>query len=79
MKDWKRDLLIVLAFFFSGLIIVGMINLYFNEANSNYKAGIEVGYKQACQDFYEGKLKYEPVFTQDGKVVDWIERKNNND
>ena len=28
-----------------------------------YKKAYEDGYKQACQDFYEGKLKYEPVST----------------
>ena len=28
-----------------------------------YKKAYEDGYKQACQDFYDGKLKYEPVST----------------
>lgn len=46
----------------------------------SYDKGKKAGYKEACQDFYYGQLKLEPVFTQDGKVVDWIEvnRKDRN-
>ncbi len=73
---------------FIGAVIIGclpaIIILVIFGCNScledSYDQGKKAGYKEACQDFYYGQLKLEPVFTKDGKVVDWIEvdRKENN-
>lgn len=31
----------------------------------------EVGYKEACEDFYKGELKYDLISNQDGSIKEW--------
>ena len=51
--------LIFFAFFIGVAILLSFHTVY------------ESGYKEACQDFYSGKLKYEPLLSSDGKIKEW--------
>jgi len=31
----------------------------------------EVGYKEACEDFYKGELKYDLISNHDGTIREW--------
>ena len=67
--DWKFDfvfLIIIIA-----LIIFSLIGLDYVITKSR-KIGFEIGYKEACADFYNGKLKYEPVKKE---IIEWKEVK----
>ena len=60
----ERNIVILCAIIISmvlGLCIFGRM----------YYFAKEIGYKEACQDFYSGKLKYEPLLSSDGKIKEW--------
>ena len=42
------------------------VMLTLDAANSSYRRGYEIGYIDACKDFYQGKIKYELVEHADG-------------
>ena len=61
----ERNIVILCAIIISmalGICIFGRMYYFAKEA----------GYKEACQDFYSGKLKYEPTFSTDGTIKEWI-------
>ena len=60
----ERDLVI----FCSVVLITALTVFLFGRM---YYYGKEVGYKEACQDFFSGKLKYEPLLSSDGKIKEW--------
>ena len=65
LSKHERDIVIFCAIIISmvlGLCIFGRM----------YYFAKETGYKEACQDFYSGKLKYEPLINQDGSIKEWI-------
>ena len=65
LSKHERDIVI----FCSVILITALITFLFGRT---YYYAKEVGYKEACQDFYSGKLKYEPTFSTDGTIKEWI-------
>ena len=79
LKVWEEFSLLAIFGCLPGILILVIFGCN-SCLEDSYDKGKKAGYKEACQDFYYGQIKLEPVFTQDGKVVDWIEvnRKENN-
>ena len=52
-----------LAIFFFFIILMGMINIFSHDKNI-----YEKGYMDACNDFYNGNLKYKLIETEGKKI-----------
>lgn len=60
MDDGIKGFLLVIGFLILILLIIGWC------AGREAKEQYEQGYKDACADFYQGKLKYDLVSNPDG-------------
>lgn len=57
--------------FLFGLICLGVIlGIFVSIVDNTRDVSFEQGYKQACIDFYKGKIKYDLIKNEDG-TVEW--------
>lgn len=77
-KNWKFRMIILIliiscaAIVFTVSILFGFNSALNSEIKRSEKIGFDKGYKAACIDFYNGKLKYEPVKKE---IIEWKEVK----
>ena len=69
MDDGIKGFLLVMVFIILILLIIGWC------AGREAKEQYEQGYKDACVDFYQGKLKYDLIEHKDGTKT-WERIKN---
>ena len=60
----ERSIVVLCAFVFSMTLVLFLFGRMYYYAK-------EVGYKEACEDFYKGKLKYDLISNYDGTVREW--------
>lgn len=60
----ERDLVVLIA-------IISILILLLLIGGRMFYYAKDVGYKEACEDFYKGKLKYDLISNQDGSIKEW--------
>ena len=60
----EREIVVLIA-------IISILILLFLIGGRLYYHAKEVGYKEACEDFYNGSLKYDLISNQDGSNKEW--------
>jgi len=75
--NWKEGLaILIIVLVFVSTLIGGCVYLMISAQNQRDEKNFENGYKQACIDFYKGKLKYDLIEKEDGTRI-WEEVKQN--